>query len=47
MQVLIPQYLARNYHGINILRGDVQDIKNMVLATRLKYNGLNILQARY
>jgi hypothetical protein len=47
MQVLIPEYLTRNYHGINILRGETQGIKNMGLAARLKYNGLNILQARY
>jgi hypothetical protein len=47
MQVLIPEYLTRNYRGINILRGDVQDIQNMGLAARLKYNGINILQARY
>jgi hypothetical protein len=47
MQVLIPEYLTRNYRGINILRGSAQDIKNMGLATRLKLNGLNILQARY
>jgi len=47
MQVLIPQYLTRNYRGINILRGNAQDIQNMGLAGRLKFNGLNILQARY
>jgi hypothetical protein len=47
MQVLIPEYLTRNYRGINILRGDVQGIQNMGLAARLKYNGINILQARY
>jgi hypothetical protein len=47
MQVLIPEYLTRNYRGINILRGSAQDIQNMGLATRLKYNGINILQAKY
>jgi hypothetical protein len=47
MQVLIPEYLTRNYHGINTLRGSAQDIQNMGLAARLKYNGINILQARY
>jgi len=47
MQVLIPEYLTRNYHGINTLRGNAQDIKNMGLAGRLKFNGLNILRARY
>jgi hypothetical protein len=46
-QVLIPEYFTRNYRGINILRGNAQDVQNMGLAARLKYNGLNILQARY
>jgi hypothetical protein len=46
-QVLIPQYLTRNCRGINILRGNVQGIQNMGLAARLKYNGINILRARY
>ena len=47
MQVLIPEYLTRNCSGINILWRNAQDIQNMGLATLLKYNGLNILQARY
>jgi hypothetical protein len=47
MQVLIPEYLTRNYRGINILRRNAQDVQNMGLAARSKYNGINILQARY
>ena len=47
MQVLIPEYLSCNYRGINILRRNAQDIQNMGLAVRLKYHGLNILQARF
>jgi hypothetical protein len=47
LQVLIPEYLTRNYRGINILRGNAQDIQNMGLAARRKYNRFNILQAKY
>jgi hypothetical protein len=47
LQVLIPEYLTCKSCQINILRGSAQDFENMGLASRIKYNGINILQARY
>jgi len=44
LQVLIPEYLTRKSCQINILRGSVQGIQNMGVASRRKCHGINILR---